>query len=128
MSALQSALSVLRQSVRIYLVLLRILVPVMILARLAVDLGLVAWLSPLFAPLMVAVGLPPELGLAWLTAALVGIWAGAVALFTVVSVEDLTTALCQVHFAHLRSACDGLEPEVPCGAIFREVQLYADDQ
>ncbi len=92
MSALQSALSVLRQSVRIYLVLLRILVPVMILARLAVDLGLVAWLSPLFAPLMVAVGLPPELGLAWLTAALVGIWAGAVALFTVVSVEDLTTA------------------------------------
>lgn len=92
MSPLQSVSSVLRQSVRIYLVLLRILVPVMILTRLAVELGLVAWLSPLFAPLMVAVGLPPELGLAWLTAALVGIWAGAVALFTVVSVEELTTA------------------------------------
>ena len=91
-SALKSLSSLVRESARIYFVLLRVLVPVMILTRLAVELGLVAWLSPLFAPLMVAVGLPGEVGLAWVTAALVGIWAGAVALFAVVNVESLSTA------------------------------------
>lgn len=89
---IRPARAVVRDAVRIYLVLIRVLVPVMVLTRIAVDLGIVGWLSPLFAPLMVAVGLPGEVGLAWLTAALVGIWAGAVALFTVVAVDSLTTA------------------------------------
>ena len=88
----RAARSVLVDSARVYLILVRVLLPVMVLTRVAVELGAVAWLGPLFAPLMAGVGLPGEAGLAWLTAGLVGIWPGVAALFTVLSVEALTTA------------------------------------
>ena len=94
---LGAAVSVLRESLKIYVILLRIMIPVMILTRLAVDFGVVQWLSPWFAPLMAAVGLPPETGIAWLTTMLVGLWPGAVALFTVVPVESLTSAQMTVY-------------------------------
>lgn len=71
----------------------------MIVAKLAVDLGLVAWMSPAFGPAMAAVGLPPALGFAWLTTAFVGLWPGLVALFSVIDVSALTTAQMTVYAA-----------------------------
>lgn len=82
----------LRQAVGLYWLLIKIVLPVMVLTRLAVEAGIVDVLAPLLAPLMTLMGLPPELGIAWVTCLLVGIWAGAAAAFTVVSADSLTAA------------------------------------
>ena len=51
--------SVLRESVRVYLALLKILVPAIIAVKILQELGAVETISDLLAPLMTAVGLPP---------------------------------------------------------------------
>lgn len=84
--------SVTGDSVRMYWTLLKITVPVILVTRLASDLGAVEALAPATAPVMSALGLPPELGFAWVTGLLVGVWGGSVALFAVVPIERLTTA------------------------------------
>lgn len=81
-----------RQAVGLYWLLVKIVLPVMVLTRLAVEAGLIEILAPLLAPLMTLMGLPPELGFAWVTCLLVGIWAGAAAAFAVVPIESLTAA------------------------------------
>jgi spore maturation protein SpmB len=55
-------------------------------------MGAIKVISPLFAPIMGLVGLPPELGLAFLTAILVGLWGAVPLLFTLVSIETLSVA------------------------------------
>ncbi|WP_274426643.1 nucleoside recognition protein [Chelativorans sp. YIM 93263] len=92
MRIFQPAWALLREAFSLYWVLVRIVLPVMVLTRIAVEFGAIELLSPLFAPLMTLLGLPPELGFAWVTGLLVGIWGGAVAMFAVVPVETLTTA------------------------------------
>ena len=92
MLGLQLTWTLLRDTVRLYWLLVRIVLPIMVLTRLAVELGVIDLLAPLFAPLMVMIGLPPELGFAWATGIIVGIWGGAVVMFSLVPVESLTTA------------------------------------
>ena len=85
----------------IYWMLFRITVPVTILAELASRVGLIEWIAPGFAPVMNLVGLPPELGLAWLTAMIVGMW-GALPLVDIstLSVADVTIFSVLMLFAH----------------------------
>lgn len=92
MLSFQDVSTTLRDTLRLYWLLIRIVLPVMVLSRVAVELGLIDLLAPLFAPLMVMVGLPPELGFAWLASIFVGIWAGAVAIYSLVPMDSLTTA------------------------------------
>jgi hypothetical protein len=92
MSSVQVLWPLLREAVGLYWLLIRIVVPVLLLTRLAVEAGLIEILAPLFAPLMILMGLPPELGFAWATCLLVGIWAGAAAAFAIVPAEAMTTA------------------------------------
>lgn len=101
---------ILREAFGTYWSLVKTIIPVMLLTRLAMQFGLVEAISPAFDPIMAALGLPPQLGVAWLTGILVGFWGGAVALFAVVPVEALTSAQVTV-FLGLLLIAHGLPTE-----------------
>ncbi|WP_313555670.1 nucleoside recognition domain-containing protein [Agrobacterium cavarae] len=92
MPLFQSLLLKSRETLEIYWLLVKITVPISVLTEVLSRLGLVEAIAPAFGPAMHAVGLPPELGLAWLTAMLVGIWGAVPLIFTLVPVSELTTA------------------------------------
>jgi spore maturation protein SpmB len=92
-------------SLAIYWMLARIMVPLTIMAELLSRYGVIEAVAPAFAPVMNLVGLPPELGLAWLTAMLVGIWGAVPLIYTLVpvsslSVADVTVFSALILFAH----------------------------
>jgi spore maturation protein SpmB len=105
MSFFKSLLLKSRDTLEIYWVLVRITVPISVITELLSRIGVIETVAPVFAPIMGLVGLPPELGLAWLTAMLVGIWGAIPLLFTLVpvsalSVSDVTVFSALVLFAH----------------------------
>lgn len=92
MSFIQSLLLKSRETLAIYWLLVKITVPISLLTEVLSRLGVVEAVAPAFGPVMNAVGLQPELGLAWLTAMLVGIWGAVPLLFTLVPMSELSTA------------------------------------
>lgn len=101
-------LTVLRKtpdSLAIYWMLGRIMIPLTIMAELLSRYGVIEAVAPAFAPVMNLVGLPPELGLAWLTAMIVGIWGAVPLIYTLVpvsslSIADVTVFSALILFAH----------------------------
>lgn len=69
-----------RRAWRLFLDLIKIMLPVMLAVKLAEDFGLVAWLAAFIAPAFGITGLPPEAALVWVSTALVGIYGGLGAL------------------------------------------------
>ncbi|SOD90997.1 hypothetical protein [Caenispirillum bisanense] len=84
--------SVARDSLRVWWVLLKLMVPTMILVKLAADFGAIPYIAAAFAPVMAVVGLPPELGIVWATACLTTIYGAAAVLPTVMPADQLTVA------------------------------------
>jgi spore maturation protein SpmA len=84
--------SVGRESLKLFLDLLKVMVPVMIAVRLAQQFGGIGLASRLLEPLMSIVGLPPEMGIVWATGALVGTYAGIGAFLELHGAVDLTVA------------------------------------
>lgn len=75
-----------------YWMLIRIVVPITILTELLSQMGAIEAVAPAFAPVMSLVGLPPELGLAWLSGMLIGIWGAVPLVFVLVPVDSLSVA------------------------------------
>jgi len=105
MPKLSSVLRKSREILEIYWVLVRITVPIAVATEVLSRLGAIEAVAPAFAPVMDLVGLPPELGLAWLTGMLVGIWGAVPLLFMLVpvsslSVADVTVFSALILFAH----------------------------
>lgn len=93
------------ESLEIYWMLVRIMVPITILTELMLRMGVIEAVAPIFAPVMNLIGLPSELGLAWLTAMIVGIWGAVPLIFALVpvsslSVADVTVFSALILFAH----------------------------
>lgn len=105
MPALISASRKTWETLEIYWVLARIMVPITIVTELLSQVGAIEAVAPAFAPVMRLVGLPPELGLAWLSGMLIGIWGAVPLIFVLVpatslSVADITVFSALLLFAH----------------------------
>lgn len=105
MSALRFAIHKTLETLQIYWELVRIMVPITIATEVMSRAGLIDLAAPALAPVMGLFGLPPELGLAWLTGMLVGIWGAIAMIFTLVpatsmSVADITVFSALVLIAH----------------------------
>lgn len=92
MPALTAAFRKTLETLEIYWVLTRIMVPITIMTELLSRIGAIEAVAPAFAPVMSLVGLPPELGLAWLSGMLVGIWGAVPLIFVLVPVSSLSVA------------------------------------
>lgn len=68
-----------------------IMVPIMILIRLADTYGIIEWISPVLRPIMALLNLPPEAAIICLSSILTGLY-GAIATLPVLIGHDLTAA------------------------------------
>ena len=81
-----------RDVVRAYLILLKIMVPALIIVRLLNQFGLTEWLAWVLSPLMAGLGLPSELGLVWATGILTNIYTAMVVYYELSAGQGVTLA------------------------------------
>lgn len=95
----------LARSRRLFVTLMKVMLPVMIAVQLAEHWGWIEALGHAIAPAMAWLALPPEAGLIWITGAFVGIYGAIAAMIGLASQLELSTgqlsALCaMLLFAH----------------------------
>ncbi|TKR57046.1 hypothetical protein D7I39_01790 [Allopusillimonas ginsengisoli] len=83
-------LTLLRRSWRMFITIARIMLPVMVVVKVAQELGLVDLVGRLITPIMGLLNLPPEAGLIWATTVLTGMFGGIATLSTLASSVDMT--------------------------------------
>ncbi len=98
-------LATLRRCRRLFLDLVKVMLPVMLAVKLVEEAGLIRQAAGALDPLTQAIGLPLEAGIIWVTTALVGIYGGVAALIGLAGQMQLTeaqlSALCAMMlFAH----------------------------
>lgn len=81
-----------QRSLRMFLTIARIMVPVMIIIYVAERLGLIAWIGKIIAPSMAWLGLPPEAGIVWATTILTNLYGGMASLATLSGSIQLNAA------------------------------------
>ncbi|PKR48427.1 hypothetical protein [Thalassospira marina] len=98
-------LSLLSRSRRLFITLAKVMVPIMLVVRIADQMGVVEMVSGVLTPVMSLIGMPPEAGLIWASCLLINIY-GAVAVIAGLAPHlDMTSAqlsaLCAMMlFAH----------------------------
>ncbi|MBE72376.1 MAG: hypothetical protein CMO07_17040 [Thalassospira sp.] len=99
------AFDLINRSQKLFITLIKVMLPVMVVVRIAEEFGAVELVSNWLAPVMALIGLPPEAGLIWATCVLVSMY-GAVGAFVGLAAHlDMTaaqlSALCAMMlFAH----------------------------
>ena len=81
-----------RKSLKTFITLMKIMLPVMILVRLGDQIGLTDWLGQVLVPVMSLVGLPPEAGLVWGISLLIGTYGGLGAYLTLLPGMEISVA------------------------------------
>jgi len=81
-----------QEIIRVYLTLLKVMVPAILVVRILDMLGGTQWLAGMLAPLMQFVGLPEPLGLVWATAILTNIFTAIVVFVDVTMHLELSVA------------------------------------
>lgn len=97
--------TLLRRSRRLFLALVKVMLPVMIAVRLGQEAGLVDALGRAIAPAIGWLGLPPEAGMIWVTGVFVGVYGaiGALSGFAPtleMSVAQFSALAAMILFAH----------------------------
>jgi len=72
--------------------LYKILIPFIFVIKILEEIGVVKLISNFFEPVVQLMGLPAELGIVWVTAIIVNVYAGIVVFINVVPTLDLTVA------------------------------------
>lgn len=103
--ALQYLLNLLRRSRRLFITLVKVMLPVMVAVEIGQQLGVVDALGRAIAPAMAWLALPPEAGLIWVAGAFVGVYGAIAALIGLAPTMEMTaaqfSAVCaMVLFAH----------------------------
>ena len=85
--------------------LYKILIPFVFIIKLLEILGIVDIIAKIFAPLMGLIGLPSELGIIWVTAIVINIYAALIVLINIIpgldiSVAEITILTVAMLFAH----------------------------
>lgn len=83
---------VLKESGKTTLWLLKIMIPVSIIVKILVELGLIEVIGNYLSPVMGVVGLPGEFGLVWATAMLTNIYGGLVVFFNLTLLHTYSVA------------------------------------
>lgn len=97
--------NLLRRSQRLFVALVKVMLPVMIAVQIAQQLGWVDALGRAIAPAMALLNLPPEAGMVWVTGAFVGVYGAIAVLMSLASSLDMSagqfSALCaMILFTH----------------------------
>ncbi|WP_167484223.1 nucleoside recognition domain-containing protein [Mesorhizobium tamadayense] len=92
MAVIKAAMRNTKETLDIYWALVRIMAPIAVVAEILSRTGVIKAVTPVFDPVMGFIGLPPELGLAWLTAMLIGIWGAVPLIFALVPASTLSAA------------------------------------
>ncbi len=103
--------SLIREALQICWKLFRIMIPVMVLVKILVELGWVAYLAMPLRPAMALVGLPAEMGLVWATAMLDSYYSSIVVLLSLSETIPLSVAQMTV-LGTMILICHGLPVEV----------------
>ena len=83
-------LSLARNALKVYWVLMRVMIPALIIVKALDALGATKWLAWLLSPVMSLLGLPESMGLVWATTLVTNIYTGMVVFFSTAS--NLTVA------------------------------------
>ena len=84
-------MGIFRQAWSMAWMLYKIIIPMLILVKILVELDMIKYVAVPLAPLMSAVGLPPDMGLVWATALLSGVWSAFLIYFTLLPITGLLT-------------------------------------
>ncbi|MEI6857850.1 nucleoside recognition domain-containing protein [Psychrilyobacter sp.] len=98
-------MKLLKESARISLKLLKIMLPISILVKVGSNFGIIDFLSKALTPLMGIMGLSGEMGIVWATALITNIYGGILVLLTmaqnnVFTVAEITIVASIMLFAH----------------------------
>ena len=87
------AFTLIQRAWRMFLMIAKIMLPILFIMHLAEQIGLVQWIATAIAPIMALLHLPPEAGIVWVTTILTNIY-GGIATLGVLSADtlQLTTA------------------------------------